>query len=114
MSLYDIEIQVLYMFLEGDVQATTFRFRFVVADIFKIYRTDHTYGTVQLPMDATVDAVVKQAVVKMSLPDEDLVLCEVRSDGSKVALILKSLLYYDSYTFNSQTYPPYIIFVKVN
>lgn len=52
------------------------------ADIFRIYCADHTYVTLKLRMDAAVDEVVSHAAAKMCL-GEDLVLCEVKSNGGE-------------------------------
>ena len=50
------------------------------ADIFKIYCADHTYSTLKLRMDTTVEEIIQHASSKLCLGD-DLVLCEIKSNG---------------------------------
>ena len=52
-----------------------------VSDIFKIYCADHTYVTLKLRMDTTVDGIIKHASSKLGLGDVNLTLCEVKSNG---------------------------------
>ncbi|KAK3603635.1 hypothetical protein CHS0354_017354 [Potamilus streckersoni] len=51
-------------------------------NIFKVYCADHTYSTLRLPMDSTVQEIVYHARDKLCLGD-DLVLCEVKSTGER-------------------------------
>lgn len=53
-----------------------------VADIVRIYCADHTYVSLKLRMDVTVEKVIELASTKISL-GEDLVLCEVKSNGGR-------------------------------
>ena len=50
------------------------------AAVVRIYCADHTYVSLKVRMDATVDKILEQASTKLSL-GEDLVLCEVKSNG---------------------------------
>ncbi|KAL3832511.1 hypothetical protein ACJMK2_024146 [Sinanodonta woodiana] len=54
-------------------------------NIFKVYCADHTYSTLRLPMDSTVQEIVYHARDKLCLGD-DLVLCEVKSTGERRVL----------------------------
>ena len=51
-----------------------------VLDIFKVYCADHTYTTLKLSYDASVDIIMAHAAEKLCLGD-DLVMCEVKSNG---------------------------------
>lgn len=53
-------------------------------NIFKVYCADHTYCTLRLPMDSTVEQILSSARDKLCL-GEDLVLCEVKSTGERIA-----------------------------
>ena len=53
-----------------------------VADIVRIYCADHTYVSLKLRMDVTVEKIIELASTKISL-GEDLVLCEVKSNGGE-------------------------------
>ena len=59
---------------------------FAISDIFKVYCADHTYTTLKLQMDSTVDQIIQYAADKIG-DDRDLVLCEVKSTGG---IILKA------------------------
>ena len=57
----------------------------VFSDLFKVYWADHTYTTLRVSMDASVEEVVRQASDKLGISaGEELVLCEVKSSGGKV------------------------------
>ena len=45
-----------------------------------MYCADHTYTTLKLQMDSTVDQIIQYAADKIG-DDRDLVLCEVKSTG---------------------------------
>ena len=47
-----------------------------------MYCADHTYCTLRLPMDTSVEQILSSARDKLCLGD-DLVLCEVKSTGGK-------------------------------
>ena len=56
------------------------RLSVVVADVVRIYCADHTYVSLKLRLDASVEKIIEMASNKISL-GEDLVLCEVKSNG---------------------------------
>ena len=56
---------------------------FPILDIFKVYCADHTYTTLKLQMDSTVDQIIQYAADKIG-DDRDLVLCEVKSTGGTI------------------------------
>lgn len=56
-------------------------------DIFKIYCADHTYSTLKLRMDTTVEEIIQHASSKLCLGD-DLVLCEIKSNGGEIWTII--------------------------
>ena len=56
---------------------------FTILDIFKVYCADHTYTTLKLQMDSTVDQIIQYAADKIG-DDRDLVLCEVKSTGGTI------------------------------
>ena len=60
---------------------------FYVLAIFKVYCADHTYTTLKLPMEASVSRIVRYCAHKLGLGN-DLVLCEVRSNGGKICFIV--------------------------
>ena len=66
------------------------------ADIFKVYCADHTYTTLKLPYDITVEAIMAQAADKLCLGDE-LVMCEVKSNGGRFTSDGKSKSFCYSY-----------------
>ena len=48
--------------------------------MFKIFCADHTYTTLKMSMDATVEDIIKHSQAKLGL-EGDLVICEVKSTG---------------------------------
>jgi len=48
--------------------------------VVRIYCADHTYVSLKVRMDAMVGKIIELASTKLSL-GEDLVLCEVKSNG---------------------------------
>ena len=55
--------------------------------IVKVYCADHTYTTLKIRMDATIDQVIRYSASKLCLGD-DLVVCEVKSTGGESVLVL--------------------------
>jgi len=51
-----------------------------VSAVVRIYCADHTYVSLKVRMDATVNKIIELASTKLNL-GEDLVLCEVKSNG---------------------------------
>lgn len=51
-----------------------------------MYCADHTYSTLKLRMDASVEEIITNAAGKLCL-GEDLVLCEVKSNGGTVEIV---------------------------
>ena len=62
-------------------------------DIFKVYCADHTYTTLKLQMDSTVEQIIQYAADKMCIGDDRaLVLCEVKSTGGSTSAMCSIFL----------------------
>ncbi|ESO82181.1 hypothetical protein LOTGIDRAFT_135052, partial [Lottia gigantea] len=54
-----------------------------IQSIVKVYCADHTYSSFRFPMNTSVAEIVHHAKDKLSLGD-DLILCEVKSNGDRM------------------------------
>ncbi|GAB6032706.1 Rap guanine nucleotide exchange factor 4, variant 2 [Chamberlinius hualienensis] len=52
--------------------------------VFKVYCADHTYCTLKMQMTVTADEVKRNAADKMGIPQEGILLVEVKSNREKV------------------------------
>jgi Rap guanine nucleotide exchange factor 4 len=50
--------------------------------IFRVYCADHTYCTLRQPVNATAETIKLNAADKLGLRHEELVLAEIKSNGT--------------------------------
>ncbi len=58
----------------------------IILVIFRVYCADHTYCTLRQPVNATAETIKQNAADKLGLKHEDLVLAEVKSNGTKLTM----------------------------
>ncbi|XP_064648532.1 rap guanine nucleotide exchange factor 4-like [Lineus longissimus] len=73
-------------------------------DIFKVFCANHTYTTLKLRMDASVEQIIQQAAEKIGLPDDNLVLCEVKSNGERIEFKGNDLAVTSGLSLNGQLF----------
>lgn len=71
--------------------------------IFRVYCADHSYCTLRVPMTTTVSQIINQAQEKLAL-GEDLVLCEVKSNGERILFRENDLGVVNSLTLNGRLF----------
>ncbi|XP_014767653.1 rap guanine nucleotide exchange factor 4 isoform X1 [Octopus bimaculoides] len=83
-------------FRRGPIKATD-------ETIFRVYCADHSYCTLRVPMTTTVSHIIAQAQEKLSL-GEDLVLCEVKSNGERILFRENDLGIVNSLSLNGRLF----------
>lgn len=75
---------MIYFFfcLRSDERNLTITLFTCLTVIFRVYCADHTYCTLRQPVNATAETIKLNAADKLGLRHEELVLAEIKSNGT--------------------------------
>ena len=62
--------------------------------IFRVYCADHTYCTLRCPLSTSGENIKKQAVDKLNLSMENMLLVELKSNGKLINYLLIYAIFY--------------------